>query len=66
MNKLEATIKALPDEYNVIRNVMLNLLESLDLASLRLYTLGLRDMALHLTSDEVLLDRLTEIRGLLK
>lgn len=69
MNKieqLEAAIRSLPDEYNVIRNVLLNLLEGGHLTQMRAYTLGLADMAAHLTSDEKLLTPLRTVRELLK
>ena len=33
---------------------------------LRIYSLGLRDMAYHLTSDDALLEPLTQIRELLR
>ena len=65
--QLRQAIEAIPDEYNVIRNVMLNLLEeSGHIQDLRAYSLGALDMARHLTSEENLLESLRLVRGLLK
>lgn len=66
LEQLEAAIRALPDEYRDVSRRMLNMLSDCDLANLRAYSLGLRDMALHLTSDEKLLGPLTDIRKALK
>lgn len=68
MNKFEqlkAAIQSLPDQYNVPRAVCLNLLENGELQQLRTYSIGLRDMAYFLTTDEALLKPLTHIRELL-
>ncbi len=69
MNKLEQlqeAIDAIPDEYNIVRKVMTNLLNQGALQTLRDYSLGALDMARHLTSEENLLDSLRLVRGLLK
>ena len=69
MNKLqmlEAQILALPDEYALVRTVCLNLLTNGELTALRIYSHGLRDMAIHPTSEDALINRLTEIRRMLQ
>ena len=69
MNRLEelgAAIANIPDEYASVRNVLRNLLAQGELHELRVYSLGLRDMALHLTSDDALLEPLTQIREVLR
>ena len=69
MNKLEQlqeAIDAIPDEYNIIRNVMTNLLNWGALQGMRDYSLGALDMAQHLTSEEALLNSLRHLRALLK
>ena len=69
MNKLEQlqeAIDAVPDEYNIVRNVMTNLLNQGALQTLRDYSLGALDMARHLTSEDSLLDTLRLLRALLK
>ena len=66
LEQLEAATRALPDEYNVIRNTLLSLLEGGYLTQMRAYSLGLSDMAAHLTSDEKLLTPLRTVRELLK
>lgn len=69
MNKLqmlEAQILALPDEYDLVRTVCLNLLTNGELTALRIYSQGLRDMAIHLTSEDALIVCLTEIRRMLQ
>lgn len=66
LEQLEAAIRAFPDEYTGIRNVLLKLWEGDNLTSMLIYTLGLSDMAAHLTSDEKLLTPLRTVRELLK
>lgn len=66
LQELEAAIRRMPDEFNVPRNVMLNLLNQARLGDLRIYSLGLRVMALHLSKDEALLEPLIKIREILK
>ena len=69
MNKLqmlEAQILALPDEYDLVRSMCLNLFTNGELTALRIYSMGLRDMAIHLTSEDALINCLTEIRRMLQ
>ena len=69
MNKLEQlqqAVAAIPDEYNIVRNVMTNLLNQGALQGMRDYSLGALDMARHLTSEEALLNSLRHLRALLK
>ena len=69
MNKLqmlEVQTTSLPDEYGLVRDMCLKLLMSGELSALRVYSQGLHDMAIHLTSEEALVGCLTEIRRLLK
>ena len=66
LEQLRQAIEAIPDEYNVIRNVMLILEESGHIQDLRAYSLGALDMARHLASEENLLDSLRLVWGLLK
>ena len=66
LQMLEVQITSLPDEYGLVRDMCLNLLMSCELSALRVYSQGLHDMAIHLTSEEALVGPLTEIGRLLK
>ena len=66
LEQLQEAIDAIPDEYNIVRNVMTNLLNRGALQSMRDYSLGALDMARHLTSENTLLDSSRHLRALLK
>ena len=66
LQMLEVLITSLPDEYGFVRDICLKMLMSGELLLLRVYSQGLRDMAIHLTSEEALVGPLTEIGRLLK
>ena len=65
LEKLQAAIRTLPDEFVVVRNRLKFLLDAADIGEMRAYSLGLYDVAVQLTSDEALMKPLREIREVL-
>ena len=65
LEKLQAAIRTLPDEFVVVRNRLTFLLDTAAIGEMRTYSLGLYDVAVQLTLDEALMKPLREIREVL-
>jgi len=65
LEKLQAAIRTIPDQFVVVRNRLTILLEETAIGEMRTYSLGLYDVAVQLTSDEALMQPLREIREVL-
>ena len=65
LEKLQAAIRTIPDEFVVARNRLKFLLDAAAIGEMRSYSLGLYDVSVQLTLDEALMKPLREIREVL-